>query len=418
MRKQSLIIVGAGAAGLYAGSLLANSMDVIILEAQGNTGGRIQPVNLNGQTMEAGAEFIHGDVAITAQLLKEAGINKTKVSGKMYRHANGKFIEDKETDDGWDLLLERIRLLQEDTTVEHFLQEQYSGENNAAMRQQVIQYAQGFDVADTTKASIKSLYREWSAEGEDTYRVSGGYHLLMGYLCKKIMANGGRVMLSKPVRQVDWQAGHVKVYTKDGEYFYADKLLVTVSAGVLASFGSKGAINFTPELNGCRKAAGNIGFGPVIKILLQFKKPFWQDDAGFIITDGFIPTWWTQLPEKTPILTGWTGGPAALSAAGYTNDELLQKAMASLAKVYTITVEMLKDNLLIGHVFNWHTHTYTMGAYSYDMLQSADAKRLLSTPIQNTIFFAGEAVYNGDHPGTVEAAFVSARATVAKIVKR
>ena len=56
-----------------------------------------------------------------------------------------------------------------------------------------------------------------------------------------------------------------------------------------------------------------------------------------------------------------------------------------------------------------------MGAYSYATVETEAAKKLMTTPLANTIFFAGEALYSGNHPGTVEAALVSALDAVAAL---
>ena len=44
------------------------------------------------------------------------------------------------------------------------------------------------------------------------------------------------------------------------------------------------------------------------------------------------------------------------------------------------------------------------------------ARKILNIPIQETIFFAGEALYEGNAPGTVEAALVSGREAAKKIM--
>ncbi len=56
------------------------------------------------------------------------------------------------------------------------------------------------------------------------------------------------------------------------------------------------------------------------------------------------------------------------------------------------------------------------GGYSYNTTSSAFAKSILSRPVNDAIFFAGEALFDGDSQGTVEAALQSGR-TVAKMVK-
>jgi monoamine oxidase len=42
---------------------------------------------------------------------------------------------------------------------------------------------------------------------------------------------------------------------------------------------------------------------------------------------------------------------------------------------------------------------------------------LLCTPDDNTLFFAGEALYDGDSPGTVEAALASGKDAAKKLRK-
>jgi monoamine oxidase len=49
-----------------------------------------------------------------------------------------------------------------------------------------------------------------------------------------------------------------------------------------------------------------------------------------------------------------------------------------------------------------------LGGYSFPTLQSTEARKLIGTPVENTIFFAGEALYDGKNGGTVEAAISSA----------
>ena len=44
------------------------------------------------------------------------------------------------------------------------------------------------------------------------------------------------------------------------------------------------------------------------------------------------------------------------------------------------------------------------------------ARALLSTPVEGTLWFGGEGLYEGDTPGTVEAAFSSGLETAKKII--
>jgi monoamine oxidase len=107
-------------------------------------------------------------------------------------------------------------------------------------------------------------------------------------------------------------------------------LIITVSLGVLQS----GSIQFAPALTDHAVAIQGSGFGNVIKFLLEFKTSFWKefgDDIGFILTNEDIPTWWTQFPNESNLLTGWLGGPKATEKIFQPDATLLQCALESLS---------------------------------------------------------------------------------------
>src|SRR5436190_14301334 len=83
--KYDVIIIGAGAAGLMAMRDLAKSgYHVCMLEAAQIAGGRVATIKEGFENYaEAGAEFIHGKLPFTFQLLKEAGLSCEAVEGKM-----------------------------------------------------------------------------------------------------------------------------------------------------------------------------------------------------------------------------------------------------------------------------------------------------------------------------------------------
>ena len=79
-----ILIIGAGVAGLFAArNLSAAGKKVIILEARDRPGGRIQTLYDPSFELpvEMGAEFVHGDLELTIQLLREAGLKHYAISG-------------------------------------------------------------------------------------------------------------------------------------------------------------------------------------------------------------------------------------------------------------------------------------------------------------------------------------------------
>ncbi|HEY0433578.1 MAG TPA: FAD-dependent oxidoreductase, partial [Chitinophagaceae bacterium] len=192
---------------------------------------------------------------------------------------------------------------------------------------------------------------------------------------------------------------------------------ITVSLGQL----QKGAITFSPPIDSKNNAFQQIGWGTAVRILLEFRSAFWEEKysrLGFILSEEAVPTWWTQAPSEFPLLTGWAGGPQAVRLLDRTNEEILDVALESLSGIFSEPVTVLRDMLKASAIANWHRFEHFSGAYSYSLVGTMAAVNELRSPVDDTIFFVGEACYHGPSPGTVEAALVSARDVAASIVEK
>nr|HVY76306.1 FAD-dependent oxidoreductase [Puia sp.] len=170
------------------------------------------------------------------------------------------------------------------------------------------------------------------------------------------------------------------------------------------------AVNFLPALPEKVNAAKQIGFGSVIKLLTQWKQPFWKEkttDLQFIFSGEPIPTWWTQHPMESNLLTGWLGGPAAEKLSILSDQELLDIGMDCLSRIFQMRRAELDELLIDAICCNWKRDIFSAGAYSFTLSGFQDARRRWQEPIEDTLYFAGEACYSGPHIGTVEAAIVS-----------
>lgn len=414
MEKQSLIIIGAGAAGLMAGCRLADKMDIIILEAQNRIGGRMHTVFQKGKLIETGAEFVHGNLPVTMGILEEAGIATKEVEGKMYRVKNGELKEQNEMMEGWDDLLKKMQSLEQDTTIIRFLDEYFPAPSE--IRDEVIAYAEGFDLADANRAGVKKLSEEWNKEDEENYRIPSGYTAFAEYLANKFLKKGGAIHTGLKVQEIRQAKEGVSVILTTGQEISADKVLVTIPVNALAGTNSHAAIVFDPPLPEYQTAAANIGFGEVMKIVMEFRNPFWNADGGFFISNQSFRTWWTQLPDNAAILTGWAGSNAAKALQDLSKEDLLEKAFESLSAIFSLPVDEIKGELLDFYISNMQKEPFIRGGYSYSTPESGSAIKLLNEPVNNKIFFAGEAIYEGAHPGTVEAALVSGNDAADKII--
>ncbi|HWB26214.1 MAG TPA: NAD(P)/FAD-dependent oxidoreductase [Chitinophagaceae bacterium] len=416
---QSIIVAGGGAAGLMAAKILtAHGHKVTILEANTRLGGRMHTIIGDFRTpVEAGAEFIHGDVPETFALLKEAGIGYTRTGGKMYRSNNGRWVEEEEEVDGWDKLTQKMDELETDTTLQNFLEEYFPGDAYLRLRNQVRAFAEGFDVADPAKVSVFMLRDEWEHEGPQ-YRIDGGYGQLINYLAEVCRKNDCVIKTNCIVKQINWRAGHVTVLAGGREYI-ADKVIITVPVAMLKAADSPNGINFMPLLPAYTGAANGIGYGDVVKVILEFNTRFWEKhkkNAGFILSSEWMPVWWTQFPGGDNTLTGWLGGPKATALRDTPDEVILQHSLQSLCSIFGVQLSEMEKELVAAKVFNWGNNPYSVGAYSYATPATKKALAVLATPVENTLFFAGEAIYDGPHPGTVEAALVSGRLAAEKIL--
>jgi monoamine oxidase len=420
--KTSCIIIGAGASGLMAAHhLIQAGCSVSILEARKRVGGRIYTLATGNfsSPVEAGAEFIHGDLPLTSSLLKQANVPWRQMEGDMFRVHEGHLQKGDFFKDEWEQLLTKLKPLKVDMTLDDFLQKNFSPEKHPELYTNVKRFVEGYNAADIKKVSALALRNEWS-ENEDPiqYRPEGGYGRLITFLVNEVTTRGARLHQSTAVEKIIWNKQKVEVLTNHGS-FSADKVLLTVPLSVLDK------LKFEPDLPDHRQAATDIGFGSVIKFIFEFQDAVWENDADrpmprmkFLFSDAPIPTWWSQLPDKRPLLTGWLGGPLVEEMPD-DSGQLFGKAIDSLAYVLGKTSTQIQSNLRAWHIENWDKDPFSRGAYSYAKINTPQARRVFSSlsGAGSVIFWAGEALYNGPHTGTVEAALTSGRDAAHRMIE-
>jgi monoamine oxidase len=142
----------------------------------------------------------------------------------------------------------------------------------------------------------------------------------------------------------------------------------------------------------------------VLRLVLRFRSAFWEQldggryrDAGFFQSaDSAFPTFWTQLPAHAPFLVAWAGGPHAMRLANADLAARVRHATAGLRSFFGGRLDV-ESQLEAAWLHDWQRDPYARGAYSWVKVGGGRARRSLAAPLQNTLFFAGEATdYEGE----------------------
>jgi monoamine oxidase len=405
------IVIGAGAAGLAATRALHDAGHrVVALEARERIGGRaFTSYDMAPHPVELGAEFVHGENVRTWDLLRTYGFGtvdqfpltnlKAFVDGRLVEHdeylrranltlffrmrgAAAKWIDG----GGADVAIADVA----SKWPEFFDGEPTPGElrlwNNTA--------------AEMHAADLDAL----GAAGllEPTYDGDGvrlQYRVLEGYSAVwKRMSEGLDIRLESPVERIEWRRGAVTVATAS-EAFEARAAIVTLPLALL----QQDAVGFAPTLPDIKRdAIARLGAGVVSKIILKFDAQFWPDDLTFLFTEHDSQMFWRPgrgREDEAPILTAYFGGRAVarFEAMG---EAAPYEVLRHLEEIFKLR---LQDRLVDARFVNWKADPWSRMGYAYTPPGGAGMTALYAAPLDDTLFFAGEATHTV-RPHTVHGA--------------
>jgi monoamine oxidase len=444
MRKPDVLIVGAGVAGLAAAQALSCAgMRVVVLEGRDRVGGRVWTIRDTAlQTpMEMGAEFVHGRPDATWALIRQLGLIAYDVPFRHHQTQRGRLKKLEDFGAEMAKAMDGLKRLRRDRSFAEYLRDQGSAVPPQAARL-ALNFVRGFDAADPERISALSIAREQEGlgdVGDDTqFRLRDGYGSLVDGLLRLADHRRLTVHLGVTVTDVHHARGAVKVVTRprpnaEASVFAARRAIVTLPVGILQlPLEAEQSVRFTPDVPRTRAAAAQLGTGPVVKMVMTFKEPFWESaaairaaraddtlrDAVFLHDpEAAIPTWWTATPLRLPILTAWAGGPKASALTGLPRDELIEIGVRSLARLLRRRPAAIGRQLEAAHVADWSSDPFALGAYSYETVGGGAARRALSQPIQSTLFFAGEACDTSGQASTVAGAIASGKRTARAVLR-
>jgi monoamine oxidase len=423
-----VVVLGAGCAGLAAATRLAGAgVETVVLEARDRPGGRIATLHIPGlaTAIELGAEFVHGEGEHTLALARRAGIALVDVGGVPASFADGApRVGDVRSVARLSLLLARMDA---NAPVERTFAEELAraGDDvDPADRERLLEYVRGYHAADPFRASARSILRTELADAgpRRQMRAAGGQAAFVEALVHELPPDALR--LEHRAEHVVWRVGGVVVRGTgpDGHAFdeEGDAMVVALPAAVLQALPWEGGIGFTPSLRTKRLPLAGIGTGSVLRATYLFDEPFWETRAsgmGFLRIPGpHAGVWWTAQPSKDPVLVAWAGGTQ--TRPPLPNAERADRALSDLARHLGVPETEVRRRLVRSWTHDWDADPFARGAYTYPLAGVDAPWRGLAEPIDDTLFFAGEATEENGALGTVEGALGSGVRAAGEMLRR
>jgi monoamine oxidase len=374
-------IIGAGAAGLGAARALEHSgRSVVVLEARDRVGGRGHTIMAAPDiTFDVGCGWLHSAdknsfVKIAGQLNFE--IDKTRPPWREQSFDAGFPIKERadfiRTLDAFYDRAEEAAKSGRDSAANAYLE---PGNRWNPMIDAISTYVNGCEL---DRVSILDM-----AAYEDTginRRVRRGYGALMaayGAPCP--------LALNCNVTLIDHSGKRVRIETSQGT-LTADKVIVTVPTNLIAGE----AIRFHPALPAKVDAARGLPLGLADKVMLAL------DEPEALPKDGNLrgATMRTAMgsfhlrPFGQPCIEGYFGGSFAReledAGDGALASQAIDEIVALLGSDFRRRLKPLAES-------RWAHDPFARGSYSHALPGHAGDRAVLAAPVDNRLFFAGEA---------------------------
>jgi len=421
-KKFHVAIVGGGISGLYSAYHLSKNakFKVSLIEASNYWGGRIKQIKMGNSMIDLGAEFIHGEKNILHDLYtKTLGLDTILFS---YSDSESESEEEEMSDkeereefvlqgdkcipmehkrfQKWCKIIEKIHCMgkayKKPVTVGEILRKSFHAD------ERMLRFMDCYWASEENTTIDKlDLHQDIKMESNWHFGCMNqhpcqGFQPLIQYLVSEIRKRGVDMKLEYPILTIEHGDNGVVL----NQSISADACILTPSLKVLPE------MIFIPDLpDQYQEAMTKINVNRLAKVVIRVDKSLCAGRNCFYDLDGYCTEIWFRdlFPPDGGVdhfIIGWLPDTYANVLDTISHDDIVKQ---TVQRVRLGIKEEFK--VLESLIFDWGEQPFISGGYSSPSLGEANARNILMKPIENRLFFAGEALHKC--PQTIQAAMES-----------
>lgn len=376
-----VVVVGAGAAGLAAARALMNaSVDVLVLEASDYFGGRAHTIMAGGYPVDLGCGWLHSaDQNPWVPIVQQLGLAIDKSPPPWMKQAFGLAFTEAEQAEfraAYAAYDARMAAYPPDAPDAPATTQLEPGSRWNALLDAISTYYNGVELKDVSIHDFANYI-----DTEVNWRVSEGYGTLVHTYGSDVP-----MVLNCAATRIAWGGKGVRIETTKGA-ITARAVIVAAPPTVLA----EGRLQLDPGLPEKIEAASVLPLGVVEKVFLKLEgaEEMLPKDGHFFASIDRKDTGSYHLrPYGRPLIEGFFAGELARDLDKQGGDAFHDFALQELTALLGSDV---RNKLTAAAQSRWLANPYIGGAYSHARPGHAGARDVLAAPIENKVFFAGEA---------------------------
>lgn len=387
-----VIIIGAGAAGLYAAYILkSKGIDFQILEASSKHGGRLGKLTgFANFPIDTGAQWLHGKNSILGDLITKSNTTITLDDSETKYWFNNQLVNS---------LPQNTDIFEGDNLPDISYKDYALQKGLGNEYKYIVENIAGDQGAAASRLSVFGNNQDeenWISGNDDFKFQETFFDLFDKQIASEVK---DKILLNTIVSKIDYSQSEIIITASNNRLFNADKVIITVPIPILKS----GDIQFIPALqNEKTNAFSKIGMDAGMKVFLKFSIKFFdQNIIGGTICAAYTDDSIGKAQSDNILLAFIMGDQAAYLTALASDTAITNALLQELDMMYN---GQATTSFIASHVENWTTNPFVKGAYSYSTVGMGDARKIATQSISKKLYFAGEAMNTNGHHQTVHGA--------------